>query len=149
MFSIDDMTSVKPIGLGTALASLAEQKYLKIIEKNENMIWQSIILKRMTELEQDDYYQQFPQLIYANLMIWTFFNDFDYQTDFYQPVSLDGEKLFTYFPEELANKLALVSPRGVIRDSWFTYLFLIRYIQMLFLKMNIAVSRRKMIIIGF
>jgi AraC-like DNA-binding protein len=123
VFSIDDMTSVKPIGLGTALASLAEQKYLKIIEKNENMIWQSIILKRMTELEQDDYYQQFPQLIYANLMIWTFFNDFDYQTDFYQPVSLDGEKLFTYFPEELANKLALVSPRGVIRDSWFTYLF--------------------------
>lgn len=124
VYTVDDRGMLRQISLVRAMKNLNEPKYIETISQNRNIMHQAEILARFNEYETDDYFQQYQDLIQANRMLWLFLNEFDGNSRYSLPVSLDGSQLFTYFPEALSAKMALIDNQGLIQDSWYCYHFL-------------------------
>lgn len=120
---IDDMARVKEYDYEEVVGLLTEPKYIDIISENINIKMQGNVVKRMEQLEVDTYYQQFTDLVYANQMLWLFMYNLTKTTLTFEPMSLDGTPLFTYFPESMSQKLSAVSPTNIRRDMWYAYQF--------------------------
>lgn len=120
---IDDRARVKKYNYQEVLDLLTEPKYIDIISENKNIKWQVYVVERMNQLEEDVYYQQFTDLVYANQMLWMFMYNLTKKTATFEPMTLDGTTLFTYFPKSMSQKLSVLSENNIRRDMWYAYQF--------------------------
>ncbi|MBO0420379.1 helix-turn-helix transcriptional regulator [Vagococcus fluvialis] len=123
IFIIDDFARVKSYEYDSVLSLLTEPKYIDIISENKNINLQSDIVIRMAQLEDDPYYGEFTDLVYANQMLWLFLHGISKKTLSFEPMSLDGTPLFTYFPKEMSEKLSVISSNNIRKDMWYAYQF--------------------------
>lgn len=123
VYVIDDMATIKAYPLNDILEILSKPKYTQIIGENKNIKLQNDIANRMDYLEHDVYYQQFTELIYANQMLWLFLEGINRDARTFEPVSIEGTPLFTYFSRSVSRKLSLVNEDGIKKVMWFAYDF--------------------------
>lgn len=103
--------------------------HIEIISGNKNIKGQHFILASMTDFEKDDYLQKYTDLAQANAGVLQYMGQLQQMKEgecYFSPVSADGEKLFEYFPEELANKIALCTADGRYKDNWYATEFIKR-----------------------
>lgn len=122
-YIIDDLARVKGYSYEAIIELLTETKYLDIISENKNIELQSDLVKRMSRLEEDTYYQGFMDLVYANQMLWPFMHRLNQSYTSFEPLSLKGKPLFTYFPKSMASSLSLLNENNIRRDMWYAYQF--------------------------
>lgn len=121
---IDDRSRVRTYDLADILKRLHHMEHLEKIAENKNILFQQLALNHFIHLEEDEHYRPLISLITANQTLWFFNIKLDnLSTHFLQPISIDGTSLYTYFPKELSQKLALMSEAGVYHDMWYAYQF--------------------------
>ncbi|WP_052400571.1 helix-turn-helix transcriptional regulator [Oceanobacillus jeddahense] len=127
VYCIDDLTSIKKISFDEALIHLTDLTHIETISGNKNIKGQHFILENMLDFEKDDYLQKYADLAQANAGVLQYMRQAkqaEKEVFYFSPVSADGEKLFEYFPEELANKISLCTADGRYKDNWYANEFM-------------------------
>lgn len=121
---IDDNAAIQYLPLEVAISALEKPEFLENISELKNSQAQQTILQHIEKFEQDDYFHKMSELAIANYTIWYMLNQVHPGKDYYLPISLDATKLFTYFPKNLSEKMALMHQNGLIKESWYAYHFI-------------------------
>ena len=126
IYCIDDYMVVKKLPISAIHESLQDDYFLAVIRESKNRQIQMQLLEKVLFLEKDDYFATYFDLSLANLTIWQFITQRVDGEQYFTPLSLDAEKVFEYFPDELAKKIALLTEQGLIKENWYAYEFLNR-----------------------
>ncbi|MEI5989247.1 hypothetical protein A5881_000735 [Enterococcus termitis] len=151
VYCIDDSMIVKKLPRQLLQQSLHDDHFIELIRGSRNMQVQMQLLQKALMLEKDDYLWPYFDLALANLTIWQFINQRLSEEQYFTPISLDAEKVFEYFPAELADKVSLCTETGLIKESWYAYKFLNRLYETVIFKNDFCVvtkSRENYRILG-